>query len=497
MTGRLWKTLEGSVPDAASTCPAQFDTVVVGAGFTGLITALMLAEAGQSVGILEAQFVGAGASGATTAKVSVLQGTRLWQIADQHGLQVAYDYLHASRFGLEWIAAFAATTGLATERATAFTFAASDSGIAKVASEHRICQKLGLRTRLHTSLDVPFPVKAAVSLDDQIQLDPAHLLTFLTERARNTGVVIAERCKVIGLKTDTSTGRTEVLTNSMKVTADHVVLATAAPILDRGFISSQMSPQRSYLCAFDVTGDMPEGMFISAESPARSVRTVVLDSKVKLLVGGNGHRTGALSNTRQRINELIDWTDRYFPHTKATHRWSAQDQHPHSGLPLIKSLPRSKGAVLFAGGYSKWGLTGAPAAAQMVVERILERSPTLSFGRPSLWSTVKNGAHSYASTVRPVMANLLRSETRKLSSPRSVLDVGNGCVRVGRVGLRPAGYRDSDGESCRVSLVCPHLGATLAWNDAENSWDCPLHGSRFSADGSVLEGPATRDLDKL
>jgi Rieske Fe-S protein len=51
-----------------------------------------------------------------------------------------------------------------------------------------------------------------------------------------------------------------------------------------------------------------------------------------------------------------------------------------------------------------------------------------------------------------------------------------------------------DGRTCRVSAVCPHLGGIVAWNDAERSWDCPLHGSRFAADGTRLEGPATSDL---
>jgi Rieske Fe-S protein len=54
-----------------------------------------------------------------------------------------------------------------------------------------------------------------------------------------------------------------------------------------------------------------------------------------------------------------------------------------------------------------------------------------------------------------------------------------------------------DGEVCRVSGVCTHLGGVLNWNAAEQSWDCPLHGSRFAADGRLLEGPAVRDLDRL
>jgi Rieske Fe-S protein len=46
----------------------------------------------------------------------------------------------------------------------------------------------------------------------------------------------------------------------------------------------------------------------------------------------------------------------------------------------------------------------------------------------------------------------------------------------------------------RVSRVCTHLGGVLEWNEAERSWDCPLHGSRFSCEGMVLNGPAVKPL---
>ncbi|MHB1008228.1 MAG: Rieske 2Fe-2S domain-containing protein [Propionibacteriaceae bacterium] len=68
---------------------------------------------------------------------------------------------------------------------------------------------------------------------------------------------------------------------------------------------------------------------------------------------------------------------------------------------------------------------------------------------------------------------------------------------VGRVGTRPAGMSTVDGRTCTVSAVCTHLGGVLRWNDAERSWDCPLHRSRFSPTGRVLEGPAVDDLPEL
>jgi Rieske Fe-S protein len=65
---------------------------------------------------------------------------------------------------------------------------------------------------------------------------------------------------------------------------------------------------------------------------------------------------------------------------------------------------------------------------------------------------------------------------------------------VGHDGVVPRGVCTVDGTTTSVAPLCTHLYGVLRWNDAENSWDCPLHGSRFDHRGNVLEGPATRPL---
>lgn len=60
-----------------------------------------------------------------------------------------------------------------------------------------------------------------------------------------------------------------------------------------------------------------------------------------------------------------------------------------------------------------------------------------------------------------------------------------------------AAYRDEKNKLHACTAVCPHLGAILQWNAEEKSFDCPAHGSRFTTDGKVINGPATSDLKKL
>lgn len=57
-------------------------------------------------------------------------------------------------------------------------------------------------------------------------------------------------------------------------------------------------------------------------------------------------------------------------------------------------------------------------------------------------------------------------------------------------------YRDETGRLYVVDTTCTHMGCDLSWNNAERSWDCPCHGSRFSYDGEVIEGPAVKPLKR-
>ena len=85
----------------------------------------------------------------------------------------------------------------------------------------------------------------------------------------------------------------------------------------------------------------------------------------------------------------------------------------------------------------------------------------------------------------------------RMASPeargRAGVPRGQGCI-VEENGERLAVYRDPRGAVYARSAVCTHMGCLVGWNDAEKSWDCPCHGSRFDPTGEVLDGPAVAPL---
>jgi Rieske Fe-S protein len=60
-----------------------------------------------------------------------------------------------------------------------------------------------------------------------------------------------------------------------------------------------------------------------------------------------------------------------------------------------------------------------------------------------------------------------------------------------------AAYRDQQNNLHSFSAVCPHLGGILQWNGDEKTFDCPMHGSRFTNEGKVINGPAISALEKI
>ncbi len=439
------------------------DDLVVGAGITGLTTALLLARAGRRVALVEAREVGAVATGNTTAKVSLLQGTKYSRLLHYQSRKVASAYLDANREGMEWLLRFCDDHGVPVQRRPTATYAADESEVSSVRDEHDAATSLGLDLAWHDTLDVPFPHRGGTVLADQAQFDPMDALAALVDQLRAHGGTLHQGLRV---RTVSLTGKAEAtLHDGSVVRAEHVVLATGSPVLDRGLYFAKLEPMRSYALAFE-GAEAPAGMYLSAGSDSRSVRDAPDGSGgTRLLVGGAGHSVGRTSSELAHVDRLREWTATYFPGAVETHQWSAQDYRSHDAVPYVGRLPRGFGRIYLATGFDKWGMTNGVAAARAISGQILGEQPS--------WARVMG---------------------RRITGPTAVAHLAAINLQVGLGATRGAVEMVRRDRHQSVLPVCTHLGGPLHWNDCEKSWDCPLHGSRFAADGEVLEGPATRPL---
>jgi hypothetical protein len=344
---------------------------------------------------------------------------------------------------------------------------------------------------------VPFPYHGGVKLADQAQFDPMRFLDSLAVELLDYGGRLVEHARVRSVSTRGQGVRVRVNDESqqdVEVQAAQLVLATGIPILDRGGYFARVKPQRSYCLAFKVPGNITRPMMISTDSPTRSVRYAPVEDGELLIVGGAGHTVGREKSPTKALDELSSWTRLHYPGAAQTHFWSAQDYSPIDELPYVGPILPNSESIFIATGFNKWGMTNGPAAALALSSRIL--------GGRLDW------ASAFASWSRHELSGLV-------TAMQSNLEVG---LNLGRGWLTPttrwANRNPGDGEGGVVSgppwhlearsrvdgvehivsPVCPHLGGIVNWNDADQAWECPLHGSRFAPDGTLLEGPATTDL---
>ena len=490
----LWRDRREQVLPTAEAIVGHWDVVVVGAGITGLTTALLLARAGKSVLVVEAREIGAGTTGGSTAKVSVLQGTQLSRLRRLQSERAVRQYVDANLEALGWLDRYCEQHGVALQKRAAYTFAVSDRGEAAARAELAVAEQAGLPVAWSATPELPFETRGAVRLDDQSQVDPMELLAAMATDFRAHGGTLVEGTRV---RRVTGHGPVAVQTAGGTATADAVVVATNLPILDRGGFFARATAQRSYALAFAGAEPVVRGMYLSADSPGRSLRETPGADGSLLLVGGNGHGVGRASSPQAHVDDLVDWTRQHFPGAELTHSWSAQDYVTGHGLPYVGALVPGRDDVLVAGGYAKWGMTNGVAASLALSSRLLGGHAEWANVLDSWSAAWLRGVPGMARINAEVGWELTRGWLRPLARPGSAApEEGRGEVRLDRVGL-PTAVSTVGGTVRRRSAVCPHLGGILRWNDAEQSWDCPLHGSRFDPDGAVLEGPATCGLSRL
>jgi glycine/D-amino acid oxidase-like deaminating enzyme len=466
----------------------RVEVAVIGGGITGLTTAALLCRGGMSVTLLEARRIGDGTSGRSTAKVTALQGSRLRSISDHHGADAARTYATDQLEALDWIAAQVESAGVecAWERRASVSYATTERGARTVAEEATAAVAAGLPVTTAGDVDLPFPVTAAARLDDQAQFDPVPYLEALAAEVDASSVgAVHEWSRASRI---TGRGPYRIGTADGSLVADHVVVATLLPITDRGLFFARAKPVTSYTAAVEVDAPLPEDMSISVDEPTRSLRTTVVDDRRLLLVGGEGSGVARGPMPSEAVRRLVEWADRHFGVREVVSTWSAHDYAPADHLPWVGPCSPLGTGVLVATGFEKWGITMGTAAAHRLAHHLM-------CGLADPWSPYNPARLSIRSLPSAAKLNLdvatrLAGDWIDPAAPAD--DEGRG--RRFRSGLLPKGDPDGRSDTAPVKVVCTHLGGVCRWNDLERTWDCPLHGSRFEAEGTVVAAPAVRDL---
>lgn len=468
----------------------EADVVVVGGGLAGAMTAALLCGSGRSVTLVEARRLCGGATGHTTAKVSVQHGLTYKSLLDRLGELPALIYAEANVTGLNLIAALAEDHAIDCDfhRTPHYLIAETEEEAARMREEAEVGRRFGLPVTLEGGRDDPFPVRAAMRVDAQAQFHPVKFVLGLVKAFAGDGLRVYEGSRVLAVE-DRRAPR--VVTKSGEVRASEVVLCTHFPIHDRAGFFARLYAHMDYAWGARVARPVPPGMFFGAGE--HGIRSYPAPGDPLVIVSGEQHKTGRGGDERERYAELDGWARERLDVTGMEYHWSTEDYYTADGIPYVGLSPGSRHMYL-ATGFGGWGMTNASAAAILIRDLIVKGgSPWADVfdpGRISAGASWKRFLTENLGVARAFVAGKVSRGERRAAEE---LRPNEGAVVSGDGGRRAA-YRGPTGELRRLDPTCPHLYCEVRSNQAEKTWDCPCHGSRFDAEGRPVDGPATRRM---
>jgi len=425
----------------------EIDTVVIGAGITGILTAYFLQQKGIKVIVVEADRICGGQTGNTTAKITIQHGLFYHKIMKKVGMKRTKLYAKANEEALFMYEQVMQEEKMECEyeRLSSYLYTTEEKGMELLKKEANTAKTLEIEADLldgNRIRELPFTVKGALAFPKQARFHPLKFVATLANKLE-----IYENTKTLSVK------KHKVITNKGIITAQNIVFATHYPITNiPGFYFLRQHQERSYVLGLKTEKPLA-GMYYSIDREGISLRS---EGDV-LLLGGGSHRTGAKIKEEMGYTALRKTAKKYYPNAEEVFAWSAQDCMSHDQIPFIGKYSIIRPYWYVATGFKKWGMTTAMVAAMLISDEICQ---------------IPNAYEKVFSPQR----FLIRASIKNL-----FVDMGESILGLGK------------GLISKKEKRCPHMGCKLEWNCQDGSYDCPCHGSRFSEDGQLIDNPAQVD----
>ncbi len=485
----------------------ETDILIVGGGIAGLTTAYCLAKAGRKVVLVEDGYIGSGETGRTTAHITYALDDRYYNLEKIFGEEKAMLAAGSHMAALQWISNIILQEKIECnfKRADGYLFLHPTDKKESLDKEYAATKRAGLPTKMLDQIPgiAGEEGKSCIQFPEQGQFHIMKYLKGLSDAVINMGGKIYTETKAEDI---TKKG---AKANGFEIKANHIVVATNTPVNDRVTMHTKQWPYRTYVIGAKVpkgklpcslwwdTGDQ-DSKWIS--SPYHYVRLEDYDDQFDLLIsGGEDHKTGQADDEHipeeDRYIKLIQWTKNHFPAMEdVIYKWSGQVMEPIDSMAFIGKNPGDDNIYIITGDSGN-GMTHGTLGGMIVSDIITgNENPWEDLYSPSR-ITLKT-TDDYLHEVGNMTAQLVDWVSKGDIKDADELKPGEGGVISS--GLKKiAVYRDDKNCIHAHTAVCPHLGGILQWNNEEKSFDCPMHGSRFTPDGKVINGPAIGDLKKI
>jgi len=503
----LYESIWAATADIPTRRPLHADTTadvcIVGAGMAGLMTAYALTRMGRKVVVIDDGPLAGGQTTVTTAHLSNEIDDRYSEIERIHGIEAAYLAAESHTAAIELIENIVRREGIECgfERLDGYLFAPPEASLDVLDQEFDAVRRTGI-VEVERASRVPWPgfeTGPCLRFPNQAQFHPLKFLARVAEAIEREGGELYANTHA-GAISGGEHAHVET-THGPVVSARSIVVATNTPVNDLVAIHTKQAPYLSYVVGAEIPAhSLPRALYWDTQDPYHYVRlqteTNGSDGATReiLIVGGEDHKTGQAVNGEERYARLEDWARDRFPMIRQfEYRWSGQVMETIDGLAFIGRNPLDHSNVYVVTGDSGMGMTHGAIASILLTDMIT--------GKDNRWATLYDPSRKPLRAVGRFARENLNVAAQYATGwvaggdVRSVDDIRPGEGAVLRHGLtKVAVYRDEAGRLTEMSAICPHLMCIVAWNAAEQTWDCPCHGSRFTPHGEVMNGPANCNL---
>ena len=481
-----------AIPDE----PQIYDVLIIGGGITGLSTALNLQRQGKSCIVVEAENIGFGTTGGTSAHLNTFLDATYPEIDSDFGKDTSKLLAAATKRMIESIefninelkidADFSYRDG--------YLFSQNEKETKELKEIFDSSKEAGIEVTESTENGLPIDFLQSLKFTGQAQFHPIKYITGLAKGFKDLGGKIIEGRFITDSKF--ADGIHTSVYSDGEIKSKNIIWATHIPP-GINLLSLRNAPYRSYVLAVRLKNDdYPACLAYDMQAPYHYFRTHQIGDQQYLLVGGADHKTGH-DDPDQAFIDLESYVKEHFDIASIDYRWSSQYYVPVDGLPYIGALPGGAEGTYVATGFNGNGMIFGTLSGEILTDLIIgkenELATILSPSRLKPISGFTEFIKENADVVYHFVADRFGNE---LIESLNQLPAGEGKV-VEFEGEKLAIYKDSEGTVNALSPVCTHAGCIVNWNPSEKSWDCPCHGGRFSIDGEVLTGPPRKALDKI
>lgn len=476
----------------------ESEICIIGGGIFGISTAYYLSKYGYKVVLIERDKIASKVTGHTTAKITSQHGLIYHYLLNQYGKNFARKYYLANQKAIGNIEKIISTNNIECDfkKQTSNVYTTNTSEIAKIEEEIKALEELDIEARKINNSPLPFDIVSGIEFQNQAQFNPIKYISGLVNKIKENKGLIFENTTCYDIKKE---GNGYICyTKNNEIKAKYVVVATQYPFINfPGIYFAKMYQSSSYVIGVDTKTKLFDGMYINIQSPIYSFRTAIDDGKEILLLGGLDHKTGKNIEYKDSYGLLEEKAKEWYPNCEIKYHWSTRDCITLDKIPYIGEFSNILPNVYVGTGFNKWGMTSSNVAAKIITDKIT--------GKENEYEEVFKATRVNPIVNKDEVKNMVSQTAKSLVVERlkgsSKENIENMKQETGQIleidGEKVGVYKDIEGKAFAVKPVCTHLGCILNWNNADKTWDCPCHGSRFDHTGKNINNPAIKNLEKV